>query len=68
MITWTNFLLAHINPTRARALKMRRRVAPVLVLVPTTTQLRQWLHDETTPRHIKGRIWSMLRVRRHRLG
>lgn len=43
----------------------KKRVLPsVIVIKPSTAELRRWLRDKTTPRHIKNRIYTILRHRR----
>lgn len=40
-----------------------RARAVAVVYYPSTPQLRRWLTDKTTPRGVKGHLWSMLLYR-----
>ena len=51
---WTLFVIRHTKkPMRMNS-----------IIRPTTAELRRWMHDPSTPRAIKCKIWSMLGYRR----
>jgi hypothetical protein len=58
--SYATWVAAHSTKTR------RHSGAFVFTARPSTAEMRRWLRDKATPRHIKLRLYSALQYRRHR--